>query len=151
MVLAGKKPRIASDDIDILPRNVIRAYHDMYMVRAGIAYVDDESTFCFEDITVTDNSGGTLPKARNTRGYRVEGIKAIKFDLSTAANGNITGVTVYVLAEGDNAVTGRDTSSEAARAVRNNTRWTGVNFEPEVYYEEFQMQWRTRNIEAPGA
>jgi hypothetical protein len=170
--VSGKKPHIASDDVDVLPRNVIRAYHDMFLVKAGLAYVDDNGTFCLYEVNGDSfipgtGAGSPLPYAAsadiagaNERLlYRVEGIKAIRFVPEIVA-GRVTGVNVYVLAEGDNAVTGRTSDSPAVRAVRDRVFpagsplagaqvWPGVTWEDEMYYEDFEMRWRTRNIEAP--
>jgi hypothetical protein len=153
----GKAPhtvRVISDDI--VARNVIHPFHDMYLVKAGVAYVDANSTFILADVTTEDWSDASganyLPGASDVpRGYRVEGIKAVHFEEDERT------LTVWVLAEGDNAVTDRN-SGAARQAIINNdhgTGWTwtadcGVTFEPEVYYEEFSMVWRTRNIESAG-
>jgi hypothetical protein len=142
----GRTPHdfIASEDV--LPRNVIRSFHDMYYVRAGLAYVDGNSTFLFYDITNDDISSGTLlSAAAASRSYRVEGIAAVSFE--TDANG----VTVWVIAEGDNAVTGRQNIAGApSQAFRDEARWGDVVFDPERYYEEFSMRWRSRNVEFNG-
>jgi prepilin-type N-terminal cleavage/methylation domain-containing protein len=144
-------PAIALSD-DVLPRNVIRAFHDMYFVRAGVAFVADNGsgtpTFYFADVTSADVS--TAATGNNLQGYSVEGIKAIYFESETS-NGVISNVTVYVIAEGDNTVSERDTSSAASQAFRTWPRWAGVTFEQGRHYEEFQMNWRTRNVEGPGA
>ena len=148
----GKIPRQMDSDNDIFRRrNVIRPYHDMYLVRAGVAFVDEHSTFYLADITNSDVT--TYSSGQGLDGFRVEGIKAIQFvPTIRSANNQVTGVRVYVLAEGDNAITGRSTTSETYNKLRDpNGKWAHVQFNDEVYYEEFQMQWRTRNIEAPGA
>jgi prepilin-type N-terminal cleavage/methylation domain-containing protein len=149
----GKKPYTAIPSEDVLDRNVIRAYHDMYLVRAGVAYVDGNSTFCFADVTSSDTSlPNPMPLSGNINGYRVEGIKAIHFERDPIdLTKKVAGVTVYVIAEGDNAITGRPGAGSNSQNFRNEARWTGVTYEPDVYYEEFEMRWRTRNVEAPGA
>jgi prepilin-type N-terminal cleavage/methylation domain-containing protein len=151
----GKTPHAVSDD-DVLPRNVIRAYHDMFFVRAALAYVDNDGTFCLYDINNYDPSNGVPPMKLPTVSdvdtnnaapvYRVEGIKAVRFEPVTSA-GKVTGVNVYVLAEGDNSVTGRRSDTPAVLAVRSS--WPGITWEDDMYYEDFEMRWRTRNIEAP--
>jgi prepilin-type N-terminal cleavage/methylation domain-containing protein len=175
--VSGKRPHAISDD-DVLPRNVIRAYHDMLLVKAALAYVDDNGTFCLYDInddTFDPGPGVSLRTAASADAdiagklvYRVEGIKAVRFVPETsAADGRVTGVNVYVLAEGDNAVTGRTSTSHAVQEVRNRVFplgsplagaqiWPNSEFDPnkinwndEIYYEDFEMRWRTRNIEAP--
>ncbi|MDR1134152.1 MAG: type II secretion system GspH family protein, partial [Synergistaceae bacterium] len=128
--VSGKQPHVASDD-DVLSRNVIRAYHDMFLVKAGLAYVDDNGTFCLYEVNgdsldPATGPGSPLPYAAsadiagaNERlVYRVEGIKAIRFVRETDTAGRVTGINVYVLAEGDNAVTGRTSDSPAVKAVR---------------------------------
>jgi prepilin-type N-terminal cleavage/methylation domain-containing protein len=167
LALAGKKPfTVASEDV--LPRNVIRPYHDLLLVRAGLAYVDNSGTFCFYDINDSEfepGAGVSLPTAAaadiaGESVYRVEGIKAVRFVPEIGADGQVTSVNVYVLAEGDNAVTGRTTTSAAVTALRNRKFppgsplagkpiWPDIDWDDEMYYEDFEMRWRTRNIEAP--
>ena len=138
---------------DVLPRNQIRPYHDMLLVRAALAYVDNKGTFCLYDINDdSPNIGSTLPTAAAADAagklvYRVEGIKAVRFEEETGTGGGVTSVNVFVLAEGDNAITERRTNTVAVNELRN--RWPGINWNDEMYYEDFEMRWRTRNIEAP--
>jgi prepilin-type N-terminal cleavage/methylation domain-containing protein len=170
LTVAGKTPETVSEDVieQTLGRNVIRPYHDMFLVRAGLAYVDNNGTFCMYDINDGGDAfelGDSLPTASEADAgeklvYRVEGIKAVRFvEEVNAADGRVTGVNVYVLAEGDNAVTGRTTASPAVQAVRNRVFppgsphagewvWPDVNWDDEMYYDDFEMRWRTRNIEA---
>ncbi|MDR1510270.1 MAG: prepilin-type N-terminal cleavage/methylation domain-containing protein [Synergistaceae bacterium] len=148
--VAGMTPRTPSSG-DVVTMGVIRPYHDIYLVRAGVAYVDDDSTFCFADITDTDISAGALPKASELTGaaYRVEGIKAVRFNVELAGDA-ITSVTVSVVAEGDSNITGRQSNAgTASQGFRAN--YPGVVFDDEAYYEEFEMRWRTRNVEVPEA
>jgi prepilin-type N-terminal cleavage/methylation domain-containing protein len=147
--VAGMPPRTPASG-DVVDKGIIRPYHDIYFVRAGVAYVDDNSTFCFADIASKDISAGALPRVSALEGsaYKVEGIKAMRFDVEETADGAVTGVTVFVVAEGDSNITGRQSNAGAAsQAFRSN--YTGVTFDDEVYYEEFEMRWRTRNVEAP--
>jgi len=149
----GRASQAIPDVEDPIPRNMIRPYHDMYLVRAGVAFVDNNSTFYLADITNNVNPGN------NPDGFRVEGIKAIHFEPASrdvelsdgTTRKHITGMRVYVIAEGDNFITGRNvgTESSASQAFRSEPRWDGLTFDDEMYYEEFQMQWRTRNVEAP--
>jgi hypothetical protein len=129
----------------------------MFLVRAGVAYVDTESNFIFYDVDTEDPSDASLPPSKYLpnaasvlRGYRVEGIAAVNFEM-TASDSYDRAITVWVLAEGDNLVTGRTVGVEdsASQAFRSDARWADVEFKPEVYYEEFSMRWRTRNIETP--
>jgi hypothetical protein len=138
---------------DIVSRGVIRPYHDIYFVRAGVAYVDDTSTFCFADITTDDISAGSLPSASALTGaaHKIEGIKAVRFAADDSnADGAADSVTVFVVAEGDSNITGRQSSEgSASQEFRKKPEYAGMTFDPEVYYEEFEMRWRTRNVEAP--
>jgi hypothetical protein len=151
---------------DVLTRNVIRVHHDMFLVKAGLAYVDDSGTFCLYDINDDMfEPDGTLPTASAADAggklvYRVEGIKAVRFVQETDADGRVTGVNIYVLAEGDNAVTGRTDTSVAVNEVGDREFppgsplagqkiWSDITWNNEMYYEDFEMRWRTRNIEAP--
>jgi hypothetical protein len=128
--------------------------------------VDDNGTFCLYDIN--DDAfepGDKLPTASEADiggklVYRVEGIKAVRFVTETSGS-TVTGINVYVLAEGDNAVTGRTSTSPAVHAVRNRVFPAGsplagqriwpndIAWNDEMYYEDFEMRWRTRNVEAP--
>jgi prepilin-type N-terminal cleavage/methylation domain-containing protein len=136
--LEGKTPYSASDDI--LWRNVIHPNSDMRLVRAGVAYVDDESRFCLADLAMDDYPLNGLPRGRSlVNGFVVEGIKAVNFEVSS---GRRT-VTITVLAEGDNFVSGRRAGA-SMNGLKN--RWPLVNFEDERYYEDFSMTWRTRNL-----
>jgi prepilin-type N-terminal cleavage/methylation domain-containing protein len=148
--VAGMTPRVETViSEDIVERGVIRPYHDIYFVRAGVAYVDDKSTFCFADVTDEDISAGALPRASELKGaaYRVEGVKAVRFDVEVSG-GAVRSVTAFVVAEGDSGVTGKRGSAGAA-SQEFRTRYAGVDFDPGVYYEEFEMRWRTRNVESP--
>jgi hypothetical protein len=156
--VAGMTPRTpTASSKDVVDKGVIRPYHDIYFVRAGVAYVDDTSTFCLADITTADISAGALPKVSALTGaaYRVEGIKAVRFVpevIAVSAGGGIThmvtGVTVFVVAEGDSNITERQSNAGTA-SQEFRTNYPGVTFEDEVYYEEFEMRWRTRNVEVP--
>jgi hypothetical protein len=107
--------------------------------------------FCLADITTTDISAGALPRVSALTGaaYRVEGIKAMRF-VPTVVDGAVTGVTVFVVAEGDSNITERRSSAGTA-SQEFRTNYPGVVFDDEVYYEEFEMRWRTRNVETPEA
>jgi prepilin-type N-terminal cleavage/methylation domain-containing protein len=156
--VAGMTPRTSTvSSEDVVDKGIIRPYHDIYFVRAGVAYVDDTSTFCLADITTTDISSGTLPRVSALTGaaYRVEGIKAVRFvpkfaDVNVGGSivHMVTGVTVFVVAEGDSSITERQgNAGTASQAFR--TNYSGVIFDDEMYYEEFEMRWRTRNVEVP--
>jgi prepilin-type N-terminal cleavage/methylation domain-containing protein len=151
LTVYGKTPHAESGN-DVVSRDVIRPYHDMFLVKAGLAYVDDNGTFCLYDINDdVFERGDKLPTAAKADAdgelvYRVEGIKAVRF-VREMSGDTVRGVNVHVLAEGDNAVTGRSSTSFAVQQLRN--RWPEIiNWNDEMYYEDFEMRWRTRNIEA---
>ena len=136
--LSGKTPYEASNDV--LWRNVIHPNSEIHLVKAGVAYVDSESRFCFADVASSDYRLDALPKGADVwNGFVVEGIKAVRFEQDAKGRA----ITVTVVAEGDNFVAGRrsETNLNGLRS-----RWPGVNFEDELYYEEFSMTWRTRNL-----
>jgi hypothetical protein len=114
------------------------------MVRAGVAYVDGDSRFCFTDITTGDYPKDALPSGSDLAagladGFVIEGIKAIKFE--PAADRRV--MKVSVVAEGDSYVTNRKDSVGLRDLERD---WSGVTFDHNVYYEEFSMCLRTRNL-----
>jgi prepilin-type N-terminal cleavage/methylation domain-containing protein len=136
-----------SSDIDVvLPRNAIYPYHDMFSVKAGVAFVDTASSvFVFaddilsNDITAPSAADYTTSLSQVPLGFRVEGVKAIMFDRNDAR-----ALTVRVVTEGDSADSTRNESVQMS-AIR--SRWPGVTFNDDIYYEEFTMRWRTRNVE----
>ena len=112
----------------------------MLLVRAGVAYVDDESRFCLADLTSADYSLNSLPRGRElANGFVVDGIKAVNFEIS----GGRRTVTITVIAEGDNFISGRRAGVHM-KGLKN--KWPLVKFDDERYYEEFSMTWRTRNL-----
>jgi hypothetical protein len=129
-------------DNDVAHRNVIAPFHDVRLVRAGVAYVDDNSHFCFADVTSSDPSTGarSFSDASELDGFRVEGIKAVKFELGADKHT----LVVSVIAEGDSTVTGGE-NTPVRQAIRN--KWPDVDLKNEIYYEEFSIRWRTRNID----
>jgi prepilin-type N-terminal cleavage/methylation domain-containing protein len=150
--VAGLTPRtVTVPSEDVVEKGVIRPYHDVHFVRAGVAYVDDQSTFCFADITTSDIPPGSLPRASALTGaaYRVEGIAAMRVERPLDVyNGAIRSLTVYVVAEGDSNVTGRE-GNEGSASQEFRAHYPGVTFNPEMHYEEFVMRLRTRNVEYP--
>jgi hypothetical protein len=141
MSLVGKMPHTAS--ADVMWRNVINPYDEVYMVRAGVAYVDSDSRFCFAEISSRDYQPGHLPKGTNlVNGYVIEGIKAIKFEQGSDRRS----LKVTVVAEGDNAISSRRNTASLGELRR---KWGDI-FSSEVYYEEFTMSWRTRNLMNPS-
>ena len=136
--LSGRRPAYDASADAALPfaKNLIHPFHDMYLVRAAVAYVDGNSVFRLVNLTTADfGAAGFNPD--NLSGFRINGIKALRF----TKNGN-TSITVSVLAEGDVVDSQRvdDTTTLVAR-------WLGVTFERSKHYEEFTKTWRTRNIE----
>lgn len=163
LTLSGITPK--EKDIEkvlgILPRNVIYPYADLYALKAAVAFVDDRGgkpTFYMLDGFEDDPfDGNKLPdNVDDFSGFRVEGIKAIRF---------LPGVdkrqmTVWVLAEGELAGSSVNSKSKARQAIdiirgREYTKadkskeklWEDVAFEDDVYYEDFFMTWRMRNLQ----
>jgi prepilin-type N-terminal cleavage/methylation domain-containing protein len=136
---------------DIFVRNEIRPYHDLYLVRAGLAYVDNESNFIFLDVPNAGNdpsSTAAYPAASSDvySGFRVEGIRGVSFDLDPERRY----VTVHVLAEGDIADSAREISTAKPADIR--AKWVpilGSALADEVFYEEHSMTWRIRNVMRP--
>jgi hypothetical protein len=149
--LRGKLPYEKDDDEDVIPRNVIYPYHDMFLVRAGVAYVNNEnSVFVFADdlMKMVGDPDAWLPTINfgaNDPWFRIEGVKAIKFDYSESSV-----LTVRVLAEGDSADSARNDGTPLRNDLK--ARWedhieaNGGAWDPAIYYEEFSMTWRTRNV-----
>jgi hypothetical protein len=150
LTLSGMHPALDNSILMTDPNNVIHPYHDVYMVRAGVACVvseGDNNIFYLYDVNdvdpllVSDRSALT--------GYRVEGIRAVSFDVDPA---DTRSVRVWVLAEGDVADSAR-TGAGRFNDVRD--RWVGSGrplgttevLNPEMYYEEFVMTWRVRNLQ----
>jgi hypothetical protein len=145
VTLAGKLPFEAVASEDVVPRNVVYPFHEMFLVRAGMAYVTDDSFFVFAD-NVLAMSAVPSPPAKPPAGsawFRVEGIKALRFEYD-----DNRALTVRVLAEGDAADSTRRVTARRADLENRWRGWiTGITFDPAVYYEEFPMTWRTRNVE----
>jgi prepilin-type N-terminal cleavage/methylation domain-containing protein len=147
ITLAGMLPKYKVDSEDVIPRNAIYPYHDVFKVKAGLAFVDETSSvFVFaddvltSDVTTAPNANPTL-LAHAPLGFRVEGVKAIRFDWDAPR-----ALTAHVVTEGDSADSARNESAQM-RAIKG--RWPGVTFDDYIYYEEFTMRWRTRNVETP--
>jgi prepilin-type N-terminal cleavage/methylation domain-containing protein len=148
IVLSGKRPRYKVDSEDVIPRNVVYPFHDVFSVKAGMAFVDETSSvFVFaDDVLTVDLTPPTVVTptllSHVPLGFRVEGVKAIRFD-----GGDLPRtLTVRVVTEGDSADSARNKSSQMSEIEK---RWPGVTFNPDIYYEEFTMSWRTRNVETP--
>jgi hypothetical protein len=152
LTAAGVPSQTNVSDRTLFIPNYIWPYHDMYFVRAGLAYVDDNSNFIFLDVpnAEADPSApaagvGVYPDASDTdySGFRIEGIRGISFDLDPDRRY----MRMWVLAEGDIADSTREGGGKDA-AVR--ARWQallGETLNPEIFYEEFSTLWRTRNIQ----
>ena len=128
-----------SDDVTLpFTKNTIHPYHDMYVVLAGVAFVDSKSVFNFLHIRQSDfglPSSGFNADALS--GFRIEGIRAVRFE-KDADNKYLT---VRVLAEGDG------TASDSANNTASLAASWGLTLERNKYYEEFVRTWRTRNIQ----
>jgi prepilin-type N-terminal cleavage/methylation domain-containing protein len=146
IVASSKKPWNTVSP-DLIGSNVVRAYHDLYAIRAAVAYVDADNNFCLIELGADPSvSSPAYPAASssNFNGFRVEGIAGIYFEQDTAGRY----VTVRVLAEGDVMNSQRDDNTEKRQALA--TWWngkTGITFNPGVLYEELSMTYRTRNLQ----
>ncbi|MDL2264076.1 type II secretion system GspH family protein [Synergistaceae bacterium OttesenSCG-928-I11] len=144
--------------LDILARNVIRPYADLYLLHASVAFVDDNSTFYMLDVVEDDPVDPSLPTdPAALPGFRVEGIKSIRF----LPGQDKRQITVWVLAEGDIADSGRNERSATMNAIKSRefkyrnqdgifeteSLWDDVDFDDDVYYEDFFMTWRIRNLQ----
>jgi prepilin-type N-terminal cleavage/methylation domain-containing protein len=145
--LAGKLPFENMPDEDVLFRNVVYPNQELFLVRAGMAYVADDSFFVFAD-NVMEMSAVPSPAAKPPAAdswFRVEGIKAVWFE---PVDNRV--LTIRVLAEGDNYDSTRESTAQRAELEdRWRGRITGITFDPGIYYEEFPMTWRTRNVAQP--
>jgi prepilin-type N-terminal cleavage/methylation domain-containing protein len=150
LLLRGRTPPPPAEGEKNVFSNVISPYHDIYTVRAGVAFVlkkGGSSNFYLLDICDTDMFTEKNPEHINMNersGFRVEGVRGVSFDIGPGYKS----LTVWVLTEGEIADSGRDPNSVTARAVRD--RWKpllGENaLNPQVYYEDFTMTWRMRNV-----
>lgn len=145
--IRGKRPFEVEASSDVLARNVIRAFHDVYAVRAAVAYVDRDSVFHLLDVGTEDSSSGSgrfpvvAPGNAAWSGFRVEGIKAVRFEQGPERRF----IRVHILAEGDVSEYTSDTSASVPSQLR--YRWPDVAFDDHVHYEDFSMTWRTRNLQ----
>lgn len=150
MIASGMQPGFIPSP-DMMGANVIRAYHEMHLLRAAVAYVDDSGHFVLMDAEDKDpsvlNAGVHIafPPASDDRfsGMRVDGIKAINF----SQDPEWRFLTVTVLAEGDSA-----SSNNAAQQTRVIDAWADLTGEtialvPGVHYELLSMTYRTRNLQ----
>jgi hypothetical protein len=130
-------------------RNVILPYHDLYLVRAAVAYVRN-GTFCLVDVNDIDPSTAGYPPASDDRfsGFRVEGISAVLFEQDP----NWRFLTVHIVAEGDAANSSRreeaniDRIMQALRAVSPDID-DNLHLDPSMHYEYFTRTYRTRNLQ----
>ena len=160
LTVSGVTPK--SKDVsalfDGLARNVVRPYADLYLLKASVAFVDDASTFYMLDVAESDPADASLPEDPSALpGFRVEGIKSIRF----LPGQDKRQITVWVLAEGDIADSGRDEHSAAMSAIKSREftyrnpdgdfeterLWEHVDFDDDAYYEDFFMTWRMRNVQ----
>jgi hypothetical protein len=148
--VSGKTPFIVDTNgvgtsADAIARNMVLPFHDLHLVKAGVAYVDDNSRFYMHEVLDEDVSSLSLadrfPNAEE-RGFRVDGIKAIRFESETESRS----IMVRLVAEGDAYDTVRKETEQAKSLI---SEWPGVNFDSAMYYEEFSLRFRTRNVSVP--
>lgn len=148
--LYGKRRQGAASG-DVL-RDIVNPYQDINLVRAGLACVVEEggtSVFCLFEVATDDPSDpGNLEDMEDVEsraGFRVEGIKAVSFDLDPERRY----ITAWVLAEEKVGASLRKRSLALTEEVKG--RWgplIGTNvFNEELYYEDFSMTWRIRNFQ----
>lgn len=130
-----------SGDVSLLPpRGEVRPFHDIHLVQAIAAYVDDKSVFHAAEVNSADISATSPVAAYDSLGLRVEGIKAIWFE----GDAEHRTLTMRVLAEGERLDQMRKDATDTRNALR--ARWPRVtNWDEQIYYEDFQMTWRMRN------
>jgi prepilin-type N-terminal cleavage/methylation domain-containing protein len=147
IIASGRQPAFkVSPDITGKGENVIRANHEMYLLRAAVAYVDSTGHFMLMDVDDSDPSSGDLyPPASDTgyHGLRVDGVKAIHF----AQDPDARYITVSVMVEGDSSSTPRPSMKGLLE-----TKWleaTGqtLSLTQGVHYEMLSMTYRTRNLQ----
>lgn len=151
------KPASGDDTLSsALPGGVIPPYAELCLFRASIAFVDDESTFWLIDVEGSDYPNSwTIPTDLESRSaFRIEGIKSVRFFPAPDRRS----VTVWLLAESDRGDPQRG-GLGAVAAIKDRTFnvpgptgyttekiWEDVEFEPGIYYEDFFMTWRTRDL-----
>ncbi len=129
----------ASSDLSMLVRGEVVPYHDIHLVRAIAAYVDSDDVFHAAEINSKDVSATDPTATTNPAGLRVEGIKAVQFEVDH----DYKLLTVAVLAEGDIVDQTRQVDTVTRSQLQ--SRWTGVPLDDRMYYEDFVMTWRIRN------
>lgn len=136
IILIGKRATNISADLLPFHKNHVHPYHDMYLVRAAVAFVDANSTFNVLNLTNKDFADTGFDAAALS-GIRIGGIKAVRFERAP----DNSSITVRVLAEGDVVNSQRIDTTGAVAA-----KWTDITLDKSRHYEEFTKTWRTRNI-----
>lgn len=155
MVLRGTSPYTgAADDAltEVLPRGIIYPYAELCLFRASVAYVAD-GTFYMLDIESAEDpfKDGALPDPDTMKGFRLDGVKAVRFFPSSDGRE----VTAWVLFEGDIDDASRVERSQPIASLKDRTidvegvatkLWESVAFDDGRYYEDTFMTWRVRNV-----
>lgn len=151
--LQGRPPLAAHiPSNDIFVSNTIAPFHDVFFVRAIVAYVgarpDGTKEFCLFE-TNTDDPSSTSPafpvgaNAADWVGFRIEGIHAVHFEQDPARRF----VTVNLLVEGDTMDSSRIAGSARGEVERRWRDWyPTMVFNPDILYEHFSITLRTRNV-----
>lgn len=130
----------ANPDLARLVRGQISPYQDIHFVRAIAAYVDKDSVFHVAEVNETDVSALDPTNTLEPGGFRVEGIKAVRFEMT--ADRRL--LTVNVLAEGDIIDQTRKDSTLTRNDIK--ARWPAVtNWDNSIFYTDFDVTWRIRN------
>jgi hypothetical protein len=144
----GRQPRF-SPSPDLAGTNVIRANHEMYLLRAAVAYVDSAGYFVLMEADDKDPSVANTPypaypaASTDFYGLRVDGVKAIHF----AQDSEGRYITVSVMVEGDSSSTPRPAMKGALEAKWLELSGKALSLTPNVHYEVVSMTYRTRNLQ----
>lgn len=142
----------ASDAMtEVLPRGVVYPYSELCMFRASIAYVANNTFYLLDIDGEEDPFADGVPDASSMSGFRVEGVKAARFFLSSDSRE----LTAWILIEGDSDDAKRSAHNNSVAAVKDRTinvdgsatkLWESVAFDADHYYEDAFMTWRLRNV-----
>lgn len=156
----GRRPDAPTTQISgALPAGRVFPNSELLIFRAATAFVDDSSTFRMIDAPQADpmNGGAFAATIADAPGFSVEGIKAVRFLLGEDGRS----ITVWLLVEGDVEDARRHATSGANAAVRarKTTKWNAatraydtielwedVEFDPDLYYEDFFSTFRLRDL-----
>lgn len=157
LTLNGRAPAARSDDMlsRSISRGVIDSCSPLYALRATEFFVADDAVLYAVDLPSDGVSPVNTATAsyRDIPGFRLEGIKAVRFFVSPS---NRT-FTACVLVEGDISDENRHVDSNSIDDVRSRIAivgddeielWKDVEFNTNgVWYQDFSRTWRTRSVQ----